>query len=262
MNAHWKRLAGIALGTCVLLAAAPALQEEPGYDDTPMLPGTPWRVHDRHRPRPPIVTPPGACLLEPPGDAVVLFDGTDLSAWASTDGGAAGWTLREDGSMEVAPGGSLRTREEFGDCQLHLEFLTPDPPEGSSQERGNSGVFLMGRYEVQVLDSFDSVTYADGQAAALYGQAPPLVNACLPPGQWQSYDLVFRAPRFEGERLVQPGFVTVLHNGVLVHDHQEILGATTHRQLPRHEPHGPAGPLVLQDHGNPVRYRNVWLRRL
>jgi hypothetical protein len=248
-----------------LAAAVLGIQEKPvlGYDDSPFLPDGTWRVHDSKRPAPPVVTPgnaPGE-FAAPPSDAVVLFDGRSLSAWTSGDGGPAGWKV-EDGTFEVAGGkGDVRTRESFGDVQLHLEFRMP-PAEGTSQHRGNSGVFLMGRYEIQVLDSFENPTYADGQCAALYGQYPPLVNACRKPGEWQSYDIVFRAPRFTGETLARPAFVTVIHNGVLVHDRAEILGETAHRALPKYSAHAGTAPLRLQDHGNPVQYRNVWARRL
>ena len=248
-----------------LAAAVLGLQEKPmlGYDDTPFLPGGKWRVHDAKRPAPPVVTPGSspAELAAPPSDAVVLFDGGDLSQWVSSDGKAAGWKV-EGGHVEIVAGkGDILTKDSFGDCQLHLEFRMP-PPEGSGQHRGNSGVFLMGRYEIQVLDGYENATYADGQCAALYGQHPPLVNACRPPGEWQSYDVVFRAPRFDGETLVSPAFVTVLHNGVLVHDRAEILGDTAHRAVATYAPNAGTGPLRLQDHGNPVRFRNLWIRRL
>jgi hypothetical protein len=248
-----------------LAAAVLGVQEKPvlGYDDTPMLPGGKWRVHDSKRPAPPVVTPgnsPGE-FAPPPSDAIVLFGGKDLAAWTSGDGGPAAWKI-VDGAVEIAAGkGDIQTKESFGDCQLHLEFQMP-PAGGASQHRGNSGVFLMGRYEIQVLDSFENPTYPDGQCAALYGQYPPLVNACRKPGEWQSYDVVFRAPRFEKGALARPAFATVLHNGVLVHDHAEILGETAHRALPAYKPHDGTGPLRLQDHGNPVRYRNAWIRRL
>lgn len=246
-----------------LAAVAYAVQQaSPGYDDTPYLPGSRWRVHDSTRPHPPVVTPgerPGA----PPSDATVLFDGSGLDAWqaAGSDGEPARWRL-VDGAIEVNGTGSIETRELFADVQLHIEWRTPVPPEGESQGRGNSGVFLMGRYEVQVLDSYENVTYADGQAAALYGQRPPDVNASRAPGKWQSYDIVFLAPRFEDGRLVEPARVTVLHNGVLVHHDRAFLGPTRHRALPEYAPHPPQGPIQLQDHGNPVRFRNVWVRRL
>lgn len=254
------KLPWIFVALPALCLSSPTQDAPPiGYDDTPQLPGSPWRVHDKDRPRPPVVTPGEESA--PPSDAVVLFDGTSLDAWSAEDGGKAGWGLVE-GAMEINGAGSLRSRAEFGDLQLHLEWRTPPVAESSSQGRGNSGVFLMGRYEVQVLDSLDNVTYADGQAAALYGQRPPEVNACRPAGDWQSYDIFFRAPRFEGDELREPALVTVLHNGVLVHHAQPFLGATTHRALPSYAPHGPRGPIVLQDHGNPVRFRNVWVREL
>ena len=231
-----------------------------GYDDTPFLPDSTWRVHDKARPVPGVVDPGGPLATPPPADAVVLFDGTDLAAWRGREGDAA-WSV-ESGSMRVNGTGDIETREHFGDLQLHLEWAAPEVVEGESQGRGNSGVFLMGRYEVQILDSFENRTYADGQAAALYGQRPPDVNACRPPGAWQSYDIFLRAPRFEGEQLASPGVVTVVHNGVLVHHAVAFLGATAHRAVAAYAPHAPEGPIKLQDHGNPVRFRNVWVRRL
>ena len=229
-----------------------------GYDDTPMLPGSKWRVHDANRPQPRVVTP--STSGQPPSDAVVVFDGTDLSAWTGQDG-EAGWKV-ENGFMEVAPGtGDIETREHFGDCQLHIEFAAPAEVEGDSQGRGNSGVFLIGEYEIQVLDGYENRTYADGITAAIYAQYPPLVNACRKPGEWQTYDIFFVAPRFEGQKLLSPAYITVVHNGVLVHHHQEAVGPTGHKNLASYDtPHGPEGPLRLQDHRNPVRYRNIWIR--
>jgi hypothetical protein len=232
-----------------------------GYDDTPFLPGTEWRVHDKNRPLPEVQAPASSQLpLPPPADAIVLFDGRDMSKWKNGDKAAA-WTVK-DGYAEVNGTGSIETKESFGDCQLHLEFATPTPPKGDSQGRGNSGVFLMGRYEIQVLDSFENRTYADGQCAAMYGQRPPLFNASARPGVWQTYDITFRAPRFDGPKLVSPATVTVVHNGVIVQANQAFLGATRHRALPSYSAHEPALPLGLQDHGDPVRYRNIWLRKL
>jgi hypothetical protein len=169
-----------------------------------------------------------------------------------------------EGYLEVVGGaGSIATRRAFGDVQLHVEWATPSPPRGEGQERGNSGVFLMGRYEIQVLDSYRNDTYADGQAAALYGQAPPLVNASRPPGEWQTYDVVFRRPRFGPDgALLQPARVTVFHNGVLVHDNVGFTGRTAHGRKATYEPHEDRLPLVLQDHGDPVRFRNIWVREL
>lgn len=238
-----------------------------GYTDTPFLPGGKWRVHDPDRPQPRIVKP-GTCSTEempgkPPSDAIVLFDGQDTFAWVGRDGGPVGWKV-ENGYMEVVHGtGNIETRQHFGDCQLHIEWATPNVVEGEGQGRGNSGVFLMGRYEIQVLDSYDNITYADGHAAAIYGQYPPLVNASRGPGEWQTYDIFFVAPRWEKGTLVSPAYVTVVHNGVLVHHHQAIQGPTGHRRLASYdEPHPPEGPLMLQDHRNPVRFRNIWIREL
>lgn len=241
-----------------LLLAFVAQEQPVGYTDTPFLPGGKWRVHDIARPAPPVVKPGVGGV--PPSDALVLFDGKSLAAWKSGDKDAA-WKL-VDGAMEVNGTGSIETRESFGDLQLHLEWRAPEKIESSSQGRGNSGVFLMGMYEVQVLDSFENRTYSDGQAAALYGQQPPLVNACRPPGEWQTYDICFRAPRFEGERVAAPATVTVLHNGVVVQLAEPFIGATRHKEVAAYAPHPPTGPLVLQDHGNPVRFRNIWVRRL
>src|SRR5262245_38255754 len=224
-----------------------------------------WKVHDKDRPLPAVVTPGTASTQEAagkaPSDAVVLFDGKDLSRWAHKDGSAAKWKV-ENGYFEVAPKtGEIHTREAFGDCQLHVEFAEPVPAKGESQGRGNSGVFLMGLYEIQVLDSYENRTYADGQASAVYGQYPPLVNASRPPGQWQSYDIILHGPRFTHDgTLARPARVTVLHNGVLVQDNVELTGPTAHGERPPYKPTPEKLPLALQDHGNPVRYRNIWIR--
>ena len=160
-------------------------------------------------------------------------------------------------------GGDIKTRRTFGGhFRLHVEFRVPYMPKPDGQGRGNSGVFLMGRYELQVLDSYQNLTYPDGQAAAIYGQYPPLVNASRPPGEWQVYDVIFTAPRFKDGKLETPAYMTVFHNGVVVHNHAGILGAGTHKKLPEYSPHGLTGPLKLQDHGDPVRYRNIWFRPL
>jgi hypothetical protein len=218
------------------------------------------------RPQPPIVRAgPASAPLPPPSDAIVLFDGTSLAKWRSADstGGPAKWKV-EDGYMEVVAGtGAIRTDQSFGDVQLHVEWRTPTPPKGESQERGNSGVFLMGRYEVQVLDSYNNVTYPDGQAAAIYGEFPPLVNASRPPGEWQTYDIVFHAPRFDGYgKVVSPARATVLHNGVLVQDNTVLTGPTAHSARMPYEAHPARLPISLQDHGNPMRFRNIWVREL
>jgi hypothetical protein len=238
-------------------------KERPGYDDSDFIPGSKWRVHDKNRPYPPIITPPTASTQDaagkPPSDAIVLFDGTDLSKWDIPN---KPWKV-ENGYMEIAPGaGSATTKEAFGSCQLHIEWASPAEVKGESQHRGNSGVMIMTKYEIQVLDSYDNVTYADGQAAAIYGQYPPLVNACRPPGEWQTYDIVFEAPVFENEKLVQPAYVTVFHNGILVHNHRRIMGPVKHKFKTSYTPHAAKLPLMLQDHGNPVRFRNIWVREL
>lgn len=252
-----------------LVIAAPlfaqSAKDRPGYEDTPVLPGQAWRVHDKQRPYPPVVKPaPATAPVAPPADAVVLLGAVpaaaDLEAWTGK-GGRAQWLLDEQ-ALVANKTGDIETRAAFGDVQLHLEWSAPRAGKSDGQARGNSGVFLMGQYEIQILDSFESPTYADGQAAALYGQMPPLVNASRPGGEWQTFDIVFRAPRFDGEALRTPATVTVLHNGVLVHDHQEVFGATAHRSLPKYRPHAAEGPIRLQDHGDPVRFRNVWVRRL
>lgn len=233
-----------------------------GYDDTPFLPGSKWRVHDGNRPQPRVVTP-GEKFGDPPSDAVVLFDGTDLSQWVSVkDGGPARWKV-ENGYMEVVAGtGDIQTLQHFGDCQLHIEWMAPAEVRGEGQGRGNSGVFLMGLYEIQVLDCYENPTYPDGTTAAIYGQYPPLVNACRRPGEWQTYDIIWKAPRFDGDKLVEPAYVTVFHNGIVVHYHTPLFGPTTHRQVLPYRPHPPVGPLRLQDHGDPVRFRNIWYRVL
>ena len=236
-----------------------------GYDDTMNVPGQPWGVHDKERPEPWIITPPTASTQEKsgtaPSDAVVLFDGTDLSHW---QGGRkdAKWIIK-DGYMEVNGTGSIRTRESFGSCQLHVEFATPDEVKGDSQGRGNSGVMIMGLYEIQVLDSFENRSYSDGQAGAIYGQYPPLVNASREPGKWQVFDIVFEAPEFDEQgKLVKPAHITVFHNGVVVHNRATSLGQVAHQDPPQWKAHAAKLPLTLQDHGNPVRFRNVWIRPL
>ncbi len=205
----------------------------------------------------PKVVAPGATSSDPPADALVLFDGTDLAQWHGGDK----WILEE--GVATAHGGGITTKESFGDCQLHLEWATPEKVSGSGQGRGNSGVYLMGKYEVQILDSFENRTYFDGQAGSLYKTRPPLVNASRGPGQWQTYDIIFRAPRFDAAgQLLKPGYVTVLHNGVLIQDHTELLGTTAWDEPPTYKRHAERLPLGLQFHGNPVRFRNIWLREI
>jgi hypothetical protein len=262
----------LALAGC-LLAQQPqkkkrapvAGDDRQGYTDTPQIPGQKWKVHDAARPRPRKVAP-AATLGNPPADAIVLFDGKDLSQWtARTREGQQvppAWKV-ENGYIEIVPRTArLVTKEKFGDVQLHVEWLIPPGQEGAGQGHGNSGIELMGRYEIQVLESFQNLTYADGQAAAIYGQWPPLVNASRPPGEWNVYDIFFEAPKFDGEKLVKPAYVTVIHNGILVHHRQEILGRAIHRRVATYAPHAPEEPLSLQDHGRPLRYRNIWIRRL
>lgn len=259
-----KMIRAVVAAAVFPLAMSAGADEEKwptGYTDGPYLPGSQWRVNDDARPRPPVVTP-GAQPGQAPSDAVVLFDGHNLDAWQSAKGGPAGWKV-EDGYVEVAGGsGDIVTRQKFGDCQVHVEFREPSPPTGNSQGRGNSGVFLAGLYEVQVLDSYDNLTYADGEASAIYAQTPPLVNASRPPGEWQSYDIAFEMPRFKNGAVVSPGYVTVFHNGVLTQNHVALLGPTVHHALPKWQPHGTEMPLLLQDHHMPVRFRNVWIRPL
>jgi hypothetical protein len=256
-------LASLPLAVALLAAVAwsPRPQDPaPGYRDTPRLPDG-WRVHDADRPRPAAVDPgPAREPAAPPADAIVLFDGTSLDAWRSGKGAAA-WTVA-DGAMQVNGTGNLETKEHFGDCQLHVEWCAPAPAKGDGQHRGNSGVFFFGRYEVQVLDSFENPTYADGQAGALYGQKPPLVNASRRPGEWQTFDILFRAPRFADGKLTAPARATVIHNGVVVQLDEELLGQTAHRAVAKYAPHGERGPIALQDHGDAVRFRNVWVRPL
>lgn len=233
-------------------------------NDADAQPSTRWPIHSPDRPQPRVVKPPAnQWTVAPPADAVVLFGGTDLSKWKKDDERAAGWKIEND-FMEVVPGaGGIMTRDGFGDAQLHVEWAAPLPAEGESQERGNSGVFLMGRYEVQVLDSYNNVTYPDGQAGAVYGQFPPLVNASRPPGEWQTYDIVFHRPRFDAAgKVTQPARITVLHNGILVQDNVVLSGPTAHQRRPPYEKHADRLPVSLQDHATKVRYRNIWIRDL
>jgi hypothetical protein len=196
----------------------------------------------------------------PPSDAIVLFDGKDLSQWVDKNGGPAQWDVK-DGVATVNGTGDITSRQAFGDCQLHVEWATPEVIVGSGQGRGNSGVFMQNRYEIQVLDSYTNKTYFNGQAAAVYSQYPPLVNSSRPPGEWQVYDIIYHAPRFADDGSVTTkARVTVLHNGVLVQDNVEILGVTGYP--PKYQKHNPKEPLRLQDHGNPVRFRNIWIREL
>ncbi|MBN2505078.1 MAG: DUF1080 domain-containing protein [Verrucomicrobia bacterium] len=228
-----------------------------GYNDTPILPWCGFHVHDADRPAPRRVDPgpPPALSAAAPSDAVVLFDGKDMSRWVPST-----WNMA-DGCIE-AGSGVLTSRQEFGDCQIHLEWQAPSGFEGPWYNRGNNGVMLMGLYEIQIFDSFNEKIYPDGQAAAIYGQTPPLVNACRRPGEWQAFDILFVAPRFEGGTLAAPARLTLLHNGVLVHLNETIRGETGHRVLPAYRRTTSQGPLQLSGHDCPVRFRNIWVRPL
>ena len=253
---HPLRSAALILGAATSLLAARAAS--PVFD---------WPQHDSTRPKPPIIEPGSASTQDqpgrPPSDATVLFDGSSLQGWTALDGSAAKWVIKEGVLECVQDSGYIRTLQAFGDCQLHVEWAAPVPAQGTSQGRGNSGVFLMGLYEVQVLDSYQNVTYADGQAGAAYGQYPPLVNAARPPGQWQIYDIVFTRPRFGDDgKVASPARLTVFHNGVLVQNNVELVGPTGWLQRDPYRLHEDKLPISLQDHGNPVRYRNLWVREL
>ncbi len=263
-----------AIGAALAAGAATNQVEQiDGFRDTPMLPGNKWHVHDPDRPQPRVVTP-GASFSQnapAPSDAEVLFDGKDLSKWQNGRGEDAAWKV-QDGYVEVTRGGGIRTRGKWADFQLHIEWAAPTPPRGASQGRGNSGVMINGMYEVQVLDSYNAKTYPDGQAGAIYGQSPPLVNASKPPGEWQSYDIIFESPRWDDKGgLVKKACVTVVHNGVVVQNHYEFIGATDgiSREVPWKSlskytaPHSPEVFIEFQEHyANPVRYRNIWIRTL
>jgi hypothetical protein len=249
----------LAPGFALFLLGTAALVAEPDPN---------WLGHDRDRPLPTPVTPGTFSSQEqpgqPPSDATVLFDGKNLSAWVAMDGGATKWVIHE-GALECVPGsGYVRSLQSFGDCQLHVEWAAPIPAKGTSQGRGNSGVFFgFGRYEVQVLDSYQNKTYSDGSAASVYGQYPPLVNASLPPGQWQVYDIIWTAPQFDSDgHLLSKAHVTVFQNGVLVQNNVELTGPTGWVGRAPYTAHPSRLPIAFQDHGNPVRYRNVWVREL
>jgi len=241
-------------------------------ENGPPQPWSKWKVHDMTRPAPPVVTPGTSSTQDqpgkPPSDAMVLFDGTDMSHWQAEGGGEPTFTL-QDGVMlssnlkDPKNNKYLESKDRFGDVQVHVEWSEPTPASGSSQGRGNSGVFLMGKFEIQVLDNFNNPTYPDGQCSAIYGQYPPQVNVCRPPGEWQTYDIVFTHPRYEGSEVKEPAYVTVLQNGVLTQNHQRIEGPTGHMIVAKYPSSFPEkGPLQLQFHGNPIRYRNIWVRPL
>jgi hypothetical protein len=220
------------------------------------------KLSEYYEPAAPVVTP-GKAASDAPSDAIILFDGKDASKWEAKNGGAVAWTI-ENGALTVKAGtGEISTKEGFGDCQLHIEWRTPSVVKGDGQGRGNSGIFLMGKYELQVLDNYNNKTYVNGQAGSIYKQLPPLVNACRPPGEWQTYDVVFTAPTFnENGSVKTQAKITVIHNGVLVQNNQTIWGATQYIGISNYEKHGPKEPIRLQDHGNPVSFRNIWIRNL
>ncbi len=263
-----KLSAAAAIAGGATAAAQQQTNPDLGFTDTPMLPNLPWHVHDPNRPHPKVVTP-ATTLGGAPSDAIVLFDGKDLSKWVQRGRGPnrgqltdARWKV-ENGYFITGGGtGDLLTREKFGDCQLHVEWSSPTEVHGNSQGRGNSGVLLMARYEIQVLDMWENPTYADGGAGAIYGQWPPLVTPARRPGEWNTYDIIFEAPKFEGEKLLKPAYFTVFYNGVVVHNHKESMGPMVYRQVAHYTPPPAEDSLMLQDHHNPVRYRNIWIRRL
>jgi len=257
--------------SCFVLAAGSAIAQPAkpketviggvaGFQDTPMQPDGKWHVHDPARPQPPVVTTgPFSENATPPSDAIVLFDGKDLSHWTDTKGNPAPWLI-QDGVM-VSAKSDIQTTDKFGDMQLHLEFREPVLQGREGQDRGNSGVFLMGHYEIQVLDCYNSKTYADGTTGAIYAQHPPQANACRPPGEWQTYDILFTAPRFDANgKLLSPAYATVILNGVVVQNHQTIRGDTNWRTPGSYTPVGATGPISLQYHNNSVSFRNIWVR--
>jgi len=234
-----------------------------GYTDTPpIFPGSKWRVHDLNRPRPEAVKP-GDRAGEAPADAIVLFDGKSTANFAGKDGAPCPWKI-ENGELVVS-GGNITSRQAFASCQFHIEWKSDPKTHGNSQKKGNSGIFLMDRYEIQVLDCDNNPTYADGMAGAVYGQTPPLVNAVRPAGEWQVYDIIFTAPRLEAGKVVEPAYVTVIVNGIVVQNHTKILGPTLNRKATSYEGDFPEkAPLGFQDHKNsiPDRFRNIWVRAL
>jgi hypothetical protein len=257
-------VAGISVSAQTAIAPKPkdiVINGVEGFQDTPMEPDGKWHVHDPARPQPPVVTPGTfSAQATPPSDAMILFDGKDLSQWRDRKtGGDAQWTVAD--GVATSAKGDIETTNKFGDIQLHLEFREPVPPKESGQGRGNSGVFFMGLYEIQVLDCYLNKTYADGGTGGLYGQHPALANACRPPGEWQTYDLIFTAPRFgaNGE-VLSPAYVTATLNGVVVQNHQAFRGATNWRITGKYTPHAAALPLQLQYHNNSVSFRNIWVR--
>lgn len=247
----------IAFAMTVLLgvSAAWAGDHEMGYDDTPFLPNSKWRVHDIKRPQPPKVVPGEQCGAAP-SDAIVLFNGKDLSEWDGANPAGI-----EDGAINIKKTGEIKTKKKFGDCQLHIEWATPNPADAKHGNWGNSGVYMLGKYEIQVIESHDAMNYADGMAGGLYGQTPPAVIAARKPGEWQSFDIVFIAPRFDGGKLVSPAYATVFWNGVAVQNRTPINGPTVHAAATSYDGVSESdGPILLQQHGSAVKYRNIWIR--
>lgn len=256
MKVRYSIVAGLFAG-----GLCPVWGEVKGEVGTPQLPGVPYRVHDGSRPQPRVVENAGAISIAAPGDAKVLFDGKSAAAWTS-NGKDAHWKV-ENGTLIASRGGDIQTRDHFGAIQLHLEWRLPAGRPVNGQGGGNSGVFLMGLYEVQILQSHNNPTYPDGQAGALYGQLPPLVNATTAQGEWQSYDIFFEPPVYENGKLSKPAKVTVIHNGVVVQHGESYMGPTSWRALASYPGNHPeTGPIRLQDHGDPVEYRNIWVRPL
>ena len=220
------------------------------------------KLSEYYNPEAPVVTP-GKTAHDAPSDAIVLFDGKNFSNWEGDKNQPIGWTM-ENGAMIVKGGsGGIKTKKGFGDCQMHIEFRTPAEVKGDGQGRGNSGIFLMGKYELQVLDNYNNKTYVNGQAGSIYKQLPPMVNACRPPGEWQTYDIIFTAPRFYDDgRLKSQARITVIHNGVLVQNNTTIWGSTEYIGSPVYKKHSDREPIYLQDHGNPTAFRNIWIREL
>lgn len=257
MEHHTLTVFGIAVIGLANLHAKEGL----GFKDTPIIPGTTYHVHDGDRPQPKVVETAGAVVVKPPSDAKVLFDGGSLEAWTTRKGGEAPWEIK-DGAM-VAKGSDILTKEEFGAIQLHFEWKIPAGRKVDGQGGGNSGCFLMGLYEIQILQSNNNITYPDGQAAALYGLLPPLVNATSPQGEWNSYDITFEPPVYENGKFKTPALVTVVHNGVVVQNRSAFTGPSGYRKLSEYPAEHPAtGPLRLQFHGDPVEFRNFWVRPL
>ncbi|MBN1395687.1 MAG: DUF1080 domain-containing protein [Pirellulales bacterium] len=260
-----RAVLAVLVGFTSSLGAGHAQDDGLGYRYTPMLPNSNWRVHDRNRPQPPKASP-GKGLDRPPDGAIVLFDGTDFSQWEKAFADDADTTidakLIEDGAFNILKTGWIRTKRHFRDFQFHVEWATPEKADGTNLDWGNSGVFFHGQYELQILESYENKVYADGMAGAIYGQTPPSANAARRPGRWQSFDVAFIAPRFDGEKLLSPAYITVRWNGVLVHERTEIMGSTRHLTFPNYRYFESTGPIVLQPHRSAVRFRNIWIKPL